>query len=42
LLAKRQLEIEEIAQVLRFSEPSALYRAFRRWTGKTPQEYLEA
>ena len=24
------------------SDPSAFYRAFRRWTGKTPVEYREA
>ena len=33
--------IDEIAAFLRFSEPSSFYRAFRRWTGKTPQEYRE-
>lgn len=33
-------EIHEIAALLQFSEASSFYRAFRRWTGKTPQEYL--
>jgi len=33
--------ISDIAAFLRFSESSAFYRAFRRWTGKTPQEYLD-
>jgi AraC-like DNA-binding protein len=33
--------IQEVVTLLRFSESSAFYRAFRRWTGKTPQEYLE-
>lgn len=33
--------IHEIAAFLRFSESSAFYRAFRRWTGKAPHEYLE-
>ena len=41
LLTKGQIEIEEIAHFLGFSEPSSFYRAFRRWTGKTPQEYLQ-
>jgi AraC-like DNA-binding protein len=41
LLMERQIEIEEIAHFLRFSEPSSFYRAFRRWTGKTPQQYLQ-
>jgi AraC-like DNA-binding protein len=35
-------QIHEIANLLRFSELSSFYRAFRRWTGKTPQEYLQA
>jgi AraC-like DNA-binding protein len=32
-------EIHQIAGLLRFSESSSFYRAFRRWTGKTPREY---
>ncbi|HKQ76520.1 MAG TPA: AraC family transcriptional regulator [Blastocatellia bacterium] len=40
LLTERQIEIEEISHFLGFSEPSSFYRAFRRWTGETPQEYL--
>jgi AraC-like DNA-binding protein len=31
---------EEISFLLGFSEPRAFYRAFKRWTGKTPQAYL--
>jgi AraC-like DNA-binding protein len=38
LLARAK--IQEIAHLLQFSEMSSFYRAFRRWTGKTPQEYL--
>jgi AraC-like DNA-binding protein len=41
LLTEQQIEIEEISHFLGFSEPSSFYRAFRRWTGKTPQEYLQ-
>jgi AraC-like DNA-binding protein len=33
--------LSDIVAFLRFSESSAFYRAFRRWTGKTPQEYLD-
>lgn len=32
----------EVAFLLGYSEPSAFHRAFRRWTGKTPQEYRRA
>src|SRR6185295_9090017 len=40
-LAKRYLDdglaIAEISFLLGFSEPSAFFRAFKRWTGETPQ-----
>jgi AraC-like DNA-binding protein len=32
------LSLSEIAFLLGFSEPSAFFRAFKRWTGKTPLE----
>jgi AraC-like DNA-binding protein/predicted Zn-dependent protease with MMP-like domain len=46
-LAKRYLEVDrlsiaEIAFFVGFSEPSAFHRAFRRWTGTTPQAYARA
>ncbi len=41
-LAQRYLDdnlsISEISFLLGFSEPSAFFRAFKRWTGKTPVE----
>jgi len=33
-------QIPDIASLLQFSESSCFYRAFRRWTGKTPRQYL--
>jgi AraC-like DNA-binding protein len=38
LLTRTQLP--DIVNLLQFSELSSFYRAFRRWTGKTPQQYL--
>lgn len=40
-LEQQQPDIEEIAFLLGFSEPSSFYRAFKRWTGKTPQHFLQ-
>jgi AraC-like DNA-binding protein len=38
-LQERELAICEVAYLLGFSESSALHRAFKRWTGKTPNEF---
>lgn len=38
-LNARELSFYEIAERLGFDEPSAFYRAFKRWTGRTPSEF---
>jgi AraC-like DNA-binding protein len=38
-IADSALSIGEIAYLVGYSEPAAFHRAFRRWTGTTPQTY---
>ncbi|MDC0672582.1 AraC family transcriptional regulator [Nannocystis radixulma] len=38
-LADRRMSISEVAYLLGFSEPSAFHRAFKRWTGHSPQSW---
>jgi AraC-like DNA-binding protein len=33
------LSLQQIAEQLGFSEPSAFHRAFKKWTGLTPGAY---
>jgi AraC-like DNA-binding protein len=40
-LADTTLSIGEVAYLLGYSEPTALYRAFKRWHGTTPQAFRE-
>jgi len=40
-LAHNELSTGEIAYLLGFSEPSNFYRAYKKWTGKTPSQYRE-
>jgi AraC-like DNA-binding protein len=41
-LTKEKRRIEEIACLLGFSDPSAFTKAFRRWTGQTPANFVRA
>lgn len=42
LLSARRYGIADVAYLLGFSDLSAFYRAFRRWTGSTPAEFRES
>jgi AraC-like DNA-binding protein len=42
MLRQRTLSIAEIAFLLGFADVSAFYRAFKRWTDKTPIEFLQS
>ena len=39
-LLNQNVSIEETAFLVGYSEKSSFYRAFRQWTGKTPQDFL--
>lgn len=41
-LAREQLSLTEIAFLLGYSDPRAFNRAFRRWTGRTPNAHRRA
>jgi len=38
-LSRAELSLQQIAEQLGFSEPSAFHRAFKKWTGLTPGAY---
>jgi AraC-like DNA-binding protein len=38
-IANRDLRIIELPLLLRYADPSPFYRAFKRWTGMTPEQY---
>lgn len=36
-VARRELTLDEIAERVGYSQKSAFFRSFRRWTGTTPR-----
>ena len=38
-LNAKKVSVQETAYLVGFSEPAAFYRAFQRWTGRSPGEY---
>lgn len=40
-LSEPRIAAHEVAFLIGYSEPSAFFRAFRRWTGRTPQEFRQ-
>jgi AraC-like DNA-binding protein len=39
LLRDKHLSASEVAFLLGYSDPSTFFRAFKRWTGRTPQQF---
>jgi len=42
LICEGELPLYEVAFMVGYTEPSAFYKAFRRWTGSTPGDYRQA
>ena len=41
-LEATELRLSEVAYMVGYTEPAALVRAFKRWTGETPNQFREA
>lgn len=42
MMQNPDIPLYEVALLVGYAEPSAFYKAFRRWTGSTPGEYRQA
>jgi AraC-like DNA-binding protein len=42
LICEGDMPLYEVAYKVGYTEPSAFYKAFRRWTGSTPGDYRQA
>jgi AraC-like DNA-binding protein len=40
-LSRGSLSIEQVAEKVGFTEATSFYRAFKRWTGVTPRDYIK-
>lgn len=40
-LSRGSLSIEQVAEKIGFNEATSFYRAFKRWTGVTPRDYIK-
>lgn len=40
-LSRGSLSIEQVAEKIGFTEATSFYRAFKRWTGVTPRDYIK-
>lgn len=39
-LSRGTISIDNVAELVGFSEPTSFFRAFKRWTGVTPRDYI--
>ncbi len=42
MLAQKEMSISSLTESLGYSEAASFLRAFKRWTGKTPKQYMKA
>ena len=42
MLVSRSASIQQMAEALGYAEDASFLRAFKRWTGLTPRQYLRA